>query len=115
VLVGGGLGMSFGSKNTYPKLAEPVAFVEPDGLMEIIEAVVTIQRDNGNRSDRKQARIKYLLDRWGADRFREELAKHLGHQRAIPVNQPVLGISDHLGWGEQANGQSFLGLYVENG
>lgn len=115
VLVGGGLGMSFGSKSTYPKLAEPVAFARPHELMEIIDAIVGIQRDNGNRSDRKQARIKYLLDRWGVERFREEMTLRLGRTPEPAVNQRVLGVADHLGWGEQSDGRFFLGLHVENG
>jgi len=115
VLVGGGLGMSFGAKDTYPRLADPVAFVTPDALPAMIEAVVILQRDHGNRSDRRQARIKYLLDRWGIERFREELSRYLGYTPALPVGEPVRGISDHLGWGEQSDGRFFLGLYVENG
>ncbi len=115
LLVGGGLGMSFGARNTYPRLATPVAFVPADELFPAVEAVVAIQRDYGNRSDRKRARLKYLIDERGTDWFRAQLTERLGQEPAQPVNPPVTGITDHLGRGEQPDGRLFFGLYVENG
>ncbi len=115
LLAGGGLGMSFGVRTTYPRLASPIAFVPAEELFAAVEAVVAIQRDFGNRSDRKLARLKYLIDDWGIERFREELGRRLGHTPALPVNPPVTGIADHLERGEQPDGRLFLGLHVENG
>ncbi|HLZ71245.1 MAG TPA: NADPH-dependent assimilatory sulfite reductase hemoprotein subunit [Dehalococcoidia bacterium] len=115
LLAGGGLGMSFGVRTTYPRLASPIAFVPADELFAAVEAVVAIQRDFGNRSDRKRARLKYLIDEWGVEAFREELGKRLGKTPARPVNPPITGIADHLERGEQPDGRFFLGLYVENG
>ncbi|MHB8576758.1 MAG: NADPH-dependent assimilatory sulfite reductase hemoprotein subunit [Dehalococcoidia bacterium] len=115
VLIGGGLGMSYGVKTTYPRLATPIAFARPEELMDVIEAIVLVQRDHGDRSDRKQARLKYLVDKRGSDWFRDELAQRLGRTPEPPVNERVTAIEDHLGWGTQPDGDWFLGLYVENG
>ncbi|HEY7295746.1 MAG TPA: NADPH-dependent assimilatory sulfite reductase hemoprotein subunit [Dehalococcoidia bacterium] len=115
LLVGGGLGMSFGVRTTYPRLATPVAFVPAEELFPAVEAVIAIQRDFGNRSDRKRARLKYLIDERGSDWFREQMAERLGREPLQPANQAVTGIADHLERGEQPDGRLFLGLYVENG
>ncbi|HZQ34813.1 MAG TPA: NADPH-dependent assimilatory sulfite reductase hemoprotein subunit, partial [Dehalococcoidia bacterium] len=115
LLIGGGLGMSFGARNTYPRLATPIAFAPAEELFAAVEAVVAIQRDYGNRSDRKRARLKYLIDERGDDWFRAQLAERLGHEPELPVNPPVTGIADHLGRGEQPDGRLFFGIFVENG
>src|SRR5690606_26776736 len=62
VLVGGGLGMTHNKADTYPRLADPLAFVAPDELIDVIKAVIGVQRDYGNRVNRRRARLKYVLD-----------------------------------------------------
>jgi len=115
VLVGGGLGMTHGKKVTYPRLADPLGFAAPEDVIQVAEAVLTVQRDYGDRRDRRHARLKYLLDDRGLDWFRAQVEQRLG--RALPAPAPV-GVSDvhdHLGWQDQGEGRSFYGLFVENG
>jgi sulfite reductase (ferredoxin) len=115
VLAGGGLGMTHGNDATYPRLADPICFVTPEELGDTVETIVAIQRDHGNRKDRKRARLKYVLDEWGVDAFREELSARLGRSLTPP---PVLSWSsagDHLGWLPQPDGRWALGVWVENG
>src|SRR5437667_1858502 len=115
VLVGGGLGMTHGKKVTYPRLADPLGFATPEDVVQVAEAVLTVQRDHGDRRDRRHARLKYLLDDRGLDWFRGQVEQRLG--RALPAPAPV-GVSDvhdHLGWHDPGGGRWFYGLFVENG
>jgi len=117
LLVGGGLGMSHADDTTYPKLAEPLGWVAPTDLAEVIEAIVKVQRDHGNRVDRQHARLKYLVDGWGIDRFRAEVEAVWGGGRIAPAPElPAWeGSHSHLGWHEQPDGAWFLGLPVPDG
>jgi sulfite reductase (ferredoxin) len=115
VFAGGGLGMSFGAKTTYPRLASPLGYVPAGDEIAICEAVAIVQRDNGNRSDRKQARLKYLIDGWGEQRFHDEVAAQYGKPLPPGRAAPLTEIADHLGWGEMPDGRLYLGLYVANG
>jgi sulfite reductase (ferredoxin) len=115
VLVGGGLGKSHTDPTTYPRLASSLAFVSPEELAEVIEAVVVVQRDNGNRADREHARLKYLIDSWGLDRFREAVEEQLGRRLAPPRDLVWESEDDHLGWHESGDGTWFLGVHVPSG
>jgi sulfite reductase (ferredoxin) len=115
VLVGGGLGTTPSAQKTFPFLAVPLGHVDRDGILEIGEAVIKVFRDFGNRSDRKRARLKYLIHDWGLPAFRARIEAYVKHPlaEARPVN--VSGVDDHLGWHEQGDGKLFLGIPVENG
>ncbi len=114
--VGGGQGMTNSKPDTYPLLAQAVAYIEPNEVVKAAEAVVKLYRDHGNRSDRKRARIKYLMGDWGVEKFRSVLAKdYLQQTLALPLENPITGLDLHHGWHKQSNGQWFLGLSVENG
>jgi len=115
LLVGGGMGKTHGKEDTYPRLADTLGFARTGDVVEVAEAVVKVQRDHGNRSDRRHARLKYLIDAQGLDWFRGEVERHLGRPLAPPAAVEVSGIEDHLGWHAQDDGRSFLGLFVENG
>jgi len=115
VLVGGGLGSTHGKTETYPRLATPLCFVAADEVIAVVEAVVTIQRDYGDRANRRHARMKYLVEERGIEWFRVEAERRLGRALADPRPVRWLGVEDHLGWGRQADGSLFLGLFVENG
>ena len=115
VLVGGGLGKSHTDETTYPRLASPLAFVTPDELAEVAEAVIIVQRDNGNRADRDHARLKYLIDTWGLDRFRAAVEEHLGRRLAPAKELTWESEDDHLGWHESGDGTWFLGVHVPSG
>ncbi len=115
ILVGGGLGRAHNKPETYPRLADPFCRVETDALTAVITAIVTVQRDHGNRSDRSHARLKYLIDDWGLERFRAEVEERLGRRLDPPVTPAWTSGDDHLGWHRAADGSWFLGLAVENG
>jgi sulfite reductase (ferredoxin) len=115
VLVGGGMGRTHGKTDTYPRLADTLGFASTDEVVEVAEAVVKVQRDHGNRTDRRHARLKYLLDARGLDWFREEVERELGRPLAAAAPVEVTDIEDHLGWHDQGDGRSFLGVFIENG
>ncbi len=115
VLAGGGLGVSPGVRATHPRLATPIAFVEPDRLGDLVEAIVGIHRDFGNRSNRKLARLKYVIDEWGVARFREELERRFGERLRKARSLTWASGDDHLGWHAQGEGRWYLGVRVPNG
>lgn len=115
VLVGGGMGMSHGNEETFPHLARPICYVPADEVVGAAEAVVKLFRDHGNRSNRKRARIKYLVHDWGVDGFQEVLAGYLDGKLTQPRPIAATGYDLHLGWHAQGNGHFFYGLSVENG
>ncbi|MEY2821961.1 MAG: sulfite reductase hemoprotein beta-component [Verrucomicrobiota bacterium] len=115
LLVGGGLGTTHGNKATYPRLADVIGFLTREQVVAVGEAVIKIHRDWGDRTDRKHARIKYVLQEKGVEWFRAELAKHLG--APLPAAKAFIfkGQGDAFGWTKQADGKWFLGLFVETG
>ena len=115
VLVGGGLGQTHGKGETFPRLADPLAFVKPDEVLEVSRAVIGVQRDHGNRANRKRARLKYLIDERGIAWFRSEVEARLGRRLEDPRPIEVTGIEDHLGWHDQGDGRWFRGIWIENG
>ncbi len=115
VLVGGGMGMTHGKAETFPRLATPLCSAAPDEVIAVVEAIVTIQRDYGDRQNRKHARMKYLVEEQGIDWFRAELERRLGRQVSDPEPITWHAALDHLGWHPQADGRWFLGLFVEYG
>ena len=114
-LLGGSHGMTHNSPKTYPRLATPVAFVEPDDLLEAAAAVVKLHRDWGDRGDRRHARLKYVIAERGEDWARERLAEYLGKPLAPCRLLPPFSVPDHLGWHEQGDGRLYLGIPVSSG
>jgi len=115
VLVGGGLGTTPSAQKTFPFLAVPLCSVPRDRVLEIGEAVLKVFRDFGNRSDRKRARLKYIIHDWGLPAFRDKIEEYLGRSLEPPQPVTVTDVDDHLGWHEQGDGRLFLGIPVENG
>jgi sulfite reductase (ferredoxin) len=115
VLVGGGMGLTPSAKKTFPALAEPLAYVTPDQVLSVAENIVKVQRDFGNRSDRKLARLKYLIANWGVEKFKGKVEEYYGKKLPAPKPVPVTDVDDHVGWHEQGDGQLFLGINIENG
>ncbi len=115
VLVGGGLGTTPSAQKTFPFLAVPLCYVDRVDVRKIGEAVVKVFRDFGNRSDRKRARLKYIIHDWGIAAFRAKIEEYLGHRVEDPRPVTVSEVADHLGWHQQHDGKLFLGLPVENG
>jgi sulfite reductase (ferredoxin) len=115
VLVGGGLGTTPSAQKTFPFLGVPLCYVDRADLLKIGEAVLKVFRDFGNRSDRKRARLKYIIHDWGLPAFREKIEEYLGHALHDPKPVTVADVDDHLGWHRQGDGKLFLGIPVENG
>ncbi|MDQ3737846.1 MAG: NADPH-dependent assimilatory sulfite reductase hemoprotein subunit [Actinomycetota bacterium] len=97
VLVGGGLGRSINRDDTYPRLGTPLAWVVPGELVDVVEHVVTTQRDHGNRDDRKRARLKYLIDERGIEWLRSQVEAKLGRALSSPVTLPEWHPGEHHG------------------
>jgi sulfite reductase (NADPH) hemoprotein beta-component len=112
LLAGGGLGMSHGNAQTFPRLADVIGFFPPDKLIEVAKGVVTVHRDFGDRTNRKHARLKYVLEEKGADWFREELERRLGWQLEPARPFAFSRQGDLFGWHQQRDGRWFLGLHV---
>lgn len=115
VAVGGGMGTTFGMPETYPRLAEVIGFCTPDQVVDVAEKVVLVQRDNGNRQNRKLSRLKYTIDRLGLERFINKLHQYLGYelQEAKPFN--FIRNGDRLGWKKGKDSSWSLSLFVEGG
>jgi sulfite reductase (ferredoxin) len=115
VLVGGGLGTTPSAGKTFPALAYEMAFIERGDVLRVGEAVIKVYRDLGNRSDRKRARLKYVIYDMGLAAFKAKVEEYLGQSLPDPRPNPVTEVQDHLGWLPQGNGRLSLGLPVENG
>jgi sulfite reductase (ferredoxin) len=115
VLVGGGLGRTANKPETFPAVARPLAFVEPHQAIATSRAVVSVQRDYGDRVNRRHARLKYLIHDRGVDWFRERVQERLPFRLGAPRPLGWRPVDDHLGWHEQGDGRFYYGLYVENG
>jgi len=115
VVIGGGMGMTHNRRDTYPRLATPIAFVGPDDALRIAEAVVKLARDHGDRTDRKRARLKYVLDDLGEARVRQALEAHWGGPLPAPLEMPRLEVPELLGWHHQGNGRYWYGVPVPSG
>ena len=115
LLVGGGLGMTHNKADTTARLAEPLGFVPIDHGVEAVRIVAAIFRDHGNRSDRRHARLKYLLAEWGIDRLREEFHRRASFRLGSAVALPPLPFHDHLGRHRQPDGKFFYGVFIQSG
>ena len=116
LVVGGGLGRSYANPDTFARLAEPLTFVLDDELETVIEAVVATYRDLGDRTDRKRARMKYVVADLGLAVFRDHVEQRLGRELRAPITIERLGeADDHLGWSEQHDGTWILGVAVRAG
>jgi sulfite reductase (ferredoxin) len=114
-LAGGGMGQTNGDRNTYPRLASAVGFVSPEQCLDVARAVVTIHRDFGDRSNRRHARLKYVIEERGVEWFRQELASRLGFEPAQPRPLHWTRHADWLGWHKQDGERWFFGLRVVSG
>jgi sulfite reductase (ferredoxin) len=115
IYVGGGMGMTHNDAATYPTLALPLGYVPREQLVDVVEKIVLVQRDYGDRTDRKHARMKYVVYEWGIDAFKAKVEEYLGYTIAPFREMPPLEFDDHLGWHQQVDGRWFIGIYIENG
>lgn len=115
VLVGGSFGVTPSAKKTFVAIAHPLCYVTPQQAIDVCTAIVKVQRDFGNRADRKVARMKYLIHDWGLDRFKQKVEEYYGGSLPAPRSAPIHGFNDGMGWQAQGDGKFFYGLNVENG
>jgi sulfite reductase (NADPH) hemoprotein beta-component len=115
VAVGGGMGMTHGEPETFPRTADLIGFCRPDEAVAVGEAVVTVQRDWGDRSNRKHARLKYTIEDRGLDAFRAEVERRSGVTLGSPRPFAFTSTGDRYGWTEGEDGRSHLTLFIENG
>ncbi|MFC3339979.1 assimilatory sulfite reductase (NADPH) hemoprotein subunit [Paracandidimonas soli] len=115
VAIGGGMGVTHGDPGTYPRLGSVIGFARPEQLLAVAEAIVTLQRDHGNRDERKHARLKYTVDRLGPAWFQEQIALRSGHALAEARPYHFKHNGDQFGWTQGEDGQWHLGLYIPAG
>ena len=115
VLVGGGLGRTHNKPETFVAVAQPLAFVEPDQIVDVAREVVAVQRDYGDRTNRRHARLKYTIADRGLDWFRDEVQSRVTFKLQPPEPLSWKPVDDHLGWHEQGDGSLYVGIYIENG
>ena len=116
MLVGGGLGRSYAHADTFARLADPMTFVTYDEVDEVIAAVLSTYRELGDRTDRKRARMKYVVNDLGYEQFRKEIEVRLGRELREPLALPAhFDADDHLGWTSLSDGSLQLGVRVSAG
>lgn len=115
VLAGGGMGMHHGQAATFPRIADVVGFVPIEKVVDVAEKVVLLQRDYGDRTNRKHARLKYTIQDRGADWFRTELEKYLGYSLDEPKNYQFTSNGDVYGWRQDESGEWHCQLFIESG
>jgi len=115
VAVGGGMGRSHGNVQTYPRLADVLGFIPVEKLVAVVEAVLTIHRDFGDRTDRKHARLKYVVEERGVDWTRAELERRAGFKLEPARPFKFTTSADLYGWHQAVDGNWFLTIFVETG
>lgn len=116
IAIGGGMGSTHGNSATYPRLATTIGFVDTEEkALQAVYAIATIQRDYGNRSDRKLSRLKYTLDQYGAEFFRNELERRAGFALETPRAVVFTERKDEYGWKQSGEGTWTYTLFTENG
>jgi sulfite reductase (NADPH) hemoprotein beta-component len=115
VTVGGGMGMTHGEPDTYPRTADVMGFCLPEDALAVAEAVLTTQRDWGDRTNRKHARLKYTIEDRGLDAFRAEVEKRSGVKLSPKKFFHFDSTGDRIGWTEGGDGNHHLTLFIENG
>ncbi|MDA8020422.1 MAG: NADPH-dependent assimilatory sulfite reductase hemoprotein subunit [Thermoanaerobaculia bacterium] len=115
ILVGGGLGMTHRKADTYARIGTPLGTVRRHQVVAAVRAIAAVFRDHGNRSDRRHARLKYLIDEWGLDRFLRTVQEQLDFELSPPRDLDCLPHPDLLGRHDQGDGRSFYGVFVAEG
>ncbi len=115
IYAGGGLGRTHNKEETFARIADPIGYVEKDDIYDLVKAIVATQRDYGDRTNRRHARMKYLINDWGVEKFTAKVEEYFG-KKIAPLKQTVeFKYLDFLGWHEQGDGKLFLGISIVNG
>jgi sulfite reductase (ferredoxin) len=115
VFAGGGLGRTHNKEETFARVADEICYVAKDDVYDLVKAIVATQRDFGDRTDRRHARLKYLINDKGVQWFREKVAEYFGKPLEAFKPLPEWKYLDFLGWHEQGDGKLFVGISVNNG
>jgi sulfite reductase (ferredoxin) len=115
VVAGGGMGVTHNNDETFARLADVIGFVEPQHAVDVIKAIVGVHRDFGDRTNRKHARLKYVLHEWGVDKFCAELQSRVPFTIHAARPMPAFVVDDHLGWHDVGDGTCFIGLPIDSG
>ncbi|MGA1601592.1 MAG: sulfite reductase, ferredoxin dependent [Prochlorothrix sp.] len=115
IYVGGGMGRAHNKEETFPRIADPLGYVDKADIYEVVKAIVATQRDYGDRTNRRHARMKYLIEDWGLEKFRQTVEQYFGQALQPSKPLPPFQYQDYLGWHEQGDGKLFVGLPVRNG
>jgi len=115
VYAGGGLGRTHNNEETFARVADPIGYVEKADVLDLVKAIVAVQRDYGDRFNRRHARMKYLIHDWGVEKFRHTVEESFGKSLQPMRPTPEFQYMDFLGWHEQGDGKLFLGISVQNG
>ena len=115
VAVGGGMGMTHGEPETFPRIADVMGFCRPEQAVDVAEKVVLVQRDYGDRSNRKHARLKYTIEDRGIDWFRAEVERRLGYALEAPRPFAFEHTGDRYGWVQDHEGNWHYTLFMQNG
>jgi sulfite reductase (ferredoxin) len=115
IYAGGGLGRTHNKEETFARIADPIGYVEKDDIYDLVKAIVATQRDYGDRTNRRHARMKYLINDWGVEKFTAKVEEYFG--KKIAPFKPTIEFKylDFLGWHEQGDGKLFLGISIVNG
>ena len=109
------MGRTHNKEETFPRLADPLGYVDKADVFDVIKAILATQRDYGDRTQRRHARMKYLIEDWGLDKFRAKVEEYFGQALQPFKPLPDWKYEDYLGWYEQGDGKLFLGISIENG
>ncbi|HEX2841094.1 NADPH-dependent assimilatory sulfite reductase hemoprotein subunit [Hyphomicrobium sp.] len=115
VSVGGGMGMTHGETDTFPRTGDVMGFCTPEQAVDVAEKVMLVQRDWGNRELRKNARLKYTIERFGIEKFRAEVESRLGYKLGEARPFKFTSMGDPIGWYQGPDKKWHLGLFIENG
>lgn len=115
ILAGGGLGRTHRKEETFARAADEIGFVAKNDVFDLVKAVVATQRDYGDRTERRHARLKYLINDWGVEKFRNQVEEYFGKKLKPFKKLPQWKYEDYLGWHEQGDGKLFLGISIDNG
>ncbi|HKJ45842.1 MAG TPA: NADPH-dependent assimilatory sulfite reductase hemoprotein subunit [Balneolales bacterium] len=115
VIVGGGMGMNHRKLETYPRLGDHLGYIPCNKLIPLVTSIIEIQRDHGDRRNRKHARMKYLIDDWGFEIFKKEVENKSGFKLEPFKLLPEFTLNLYLGWHKQSDGNWYIGLPIENG
>ena len=115
IYAGGGLGRTHRKEETFPRIADEIGYVAKEDVYDAVKAIVATQRDYGDRNNRRHARMKYLIEDWGLEKFKAKVEEYFGQPLQPFKALPEWKYQDYLGWHDQGDGLKFVGISVENG